>query len=226
MLHYMPGCDVRKNHQTEIEKLTAYMKNKGAVIDNCCRDEEPFIEKGDTIVCNCTMCDMIFREAYSDTEHRSLYNYVLEDGDFPWPNHNGEKVILQDCWRSRGDSQLHEDIRKCLERMNFTVIELDKNRADSDYCGVWLYNDIPDVCVKLAPNTVGRIQEEHIKKTSESQQKLLMKERVAYYNSICSNEDMPVLVYCNGCERGIKMGGGKPMHIVELLAELIELEIN
>ena len=35
-----------------------------------------------------------------------------------------------------------------------------------------------------------------------------------------------VLVYCNGCERGIKMGGGKPMHIVELLAELIELEIN
>ena len=28
-----------------------------------------------------------------------------------------------------------------------------------------------------------------------------------------------VLVYCNGCERGIKIGGGKPVHIVELIAE-------
>jgi hypothetical protein len=28
-----------------------------------------------------------------------------------------------------------------------------------------------------------------------------------------------VIVYCNGCEKGIKAGGGKPVHIVELLAE-------
>ena len=27
-----------------------------------------------------------------------------------------------------------------------------------------------------------------------------------------------VAVYCNGCERGILLGGGKPVHMIELLA--------
>ena len=35
MLHYLPGCDVRKNHPQAIEKLTTYMKNQGAIIDWC-----------------------------------------------------------------------------------------------------------------------------------------------------------------------------------------------
>ena len=39
-----------------------------------------------------------------------------------------------------------------------------------------------------------------------------MKEWVKHYTS-------DVLVYCNGCERGLKIGGIQPIHIVELLAE-------
>ena len=39
-----------------------------------------------------------------------------------------------------------------------------------------------------------------------------MKEWVKRYTS-------DVLVYCNGCERGLKIGGIQPIHIVELLAE-------
>lgn len=30
-----------------------------------------------------------------------------------------------------------------------------------------------------------------------------------------------ILVYCNGCERGIRLGGCHPIHIVELIAEFI-----
>lgn len=28
-----------------------------------------------------------------------------------------------------------------------------------------------------------------------------------------------IAVYCNGCEKGIKLGGKQPIHMVELLAE-------
>ena len=54
MLHYLPGCDVRKKHPQAIEKLTNYMKNQGALIDTCCRNKEDFLKENDVLVQNCT----------------------------------------------------------------------------------------------------------------------------------------------------------------------------
>ena len=42
MLHYLPGCDVRKNHEQAIQKITKYMQEQGAIIDKCCRSKMIF----------------------------------------------------------------------------------------------------------------------------------------------------------------------------------------
>jgi len=43
MLHYLPGCDVYKNHPQAVLKMKEYMESKEAVIDKCCRIKEEFL---------------------------------------------------------------------------------------------------------------------------------------------------------------------------------------
>ena len=52
MLHYLPGCDVRKNHPEAIDKLQHYMENQGIIIDRCCRVKDKFLKATDTIIHN------------------------------------------------------------------------------------------------------------------------------------------------------------------------------
>jgi hypothetical protein len=52
MLHYLPGCDVRKNHEQAIQKITKYMQEQGAIIDKCCRSKDDFLKEGDILVQN------------------------------------------------------------------------------------------------------------------------------------------------------------------------------
>ena len=77
MLHYLPGCDVRNNHPKEIEKLTAYMKRQNAIIDVCCRVKEKFLDEGDIIIQNCTLCELLLKESHCDNECLSIYEYIL-----------------------------------------------------------------------------------------------------------------------------------------------------
>lgn len=60
--------------------------------------------------------------------------------------------------------------------------------------------------------TMQRLKENYFQPLPEKVQVEKMKEWVKRYTS-------DVLVYCNGCERGLKIGVVQPIHIVELLAE-------
>lgn len=213
MLHYLPGCDVRTNHGLAVEKMERYMEAQGAFIDKCCRVKKRLLEEGDVIVNNCTMCDMILRETHPDNECQSLYEFVLQDENFPWKDHSGETIAVQDCWRTRGNNALQKAIRECLARMNYTVIEMENNFAKADFCGVWRNNAPAKICIEVAPKTFSAIIENHIRILPVEKQVEMMREQVSRYG----NED--VLVYCNGCEKGLKIGGGKPIHMIELLAQ-------
>ncbi len=212
MLHYLPGCDVRTNHSQAVEKMERYMEAQGAHVERCCRTKEKFLVPGDTIVNNCTMCDLILRETHPDNEGHSLYEFVLQDEKFPWNDHSGKKIIVQDCWRTRENLALQKAIRECLARMNYTVIEMENNFDKADFCGVWRNNTPAKICIEVAPKTFSAIIENHIRIMPVEKQVEMMKEQVSRYG----NED--VLVYCNGCEKGLKLGGGNPIHMIELLA--------
>lgn len=213
MLHYLPGCDVRKNHQGAVLAVQQYMERNGAIIDQCCRVKNNFLEIGDIIINNCTLCHIVLNETHPDNECSSVYEYVLKDKDFPWINHHGESITVQDCFRTRDDRTLQKAVRECLKKMNYTIVEMEENYDKTKYCGVWLHNTPAKDCIEVAPKTLHDIMENHIHLLPEKEQVKCMKEWVSHYPT---NQ---VLVYCNGCERGMKIGEGHPIHLIELLAE-------
>ncbi len=68
------------------------------------------------------------------------------------------------------------------------------------------------MCKKLAPQTFHNLEKYRCIKSKE-QQILDMKK----WNQQYLTES--VLVYCNGCEKGIKLGNGNPVHMIELLTK-------
>lgn len=213
MLHYLPGCDVRKNHPQAVLKMQSYMQEKDAIIDQCCRVRNQFLNKGDTIVNNCTLCHIVLGETHPDNERLSLYEFVLKDESFPWVDHHGEKITIQDCWRTRNELNIQNDVRQCLQKMNFKIIEMEDNFSQTKFCGVWLNNEPAIDCIEIAPKTFHHILKNYTHLIPEDEQIKNMQERVNLYTT------EKIVVYCNGCERGIKLGGGQPVHIIELLAE-------
>ncbi len=212
-LHYLPGCDVRKNHPDAVEKLQKYMISKGAMIDSCCRKEDYELSKNDLIISNCTLCNLMLQERFTGTEKMSLYEYVLNDSFFPFPDHTGETITVQDCYRTREYPEIQKAIRECLKRMHYTIVELEENFENTTFCGVWHYNQPAEDCVRLAPNTFKELNDDYIELLPPEIQERYMKDWVKQYTT------KQVLVYCNGCEKGLKIGEIEPLHIIELLAE-------
>lgn len=213
MLHYLPGCDVKKNHNDAINKIIRYMENKGAIIDQCCRVKKKLLNENDIMINNCTLCELVLSETHQENECKSLYEFVLQDESFPWSDHHRDKITIQDCWRTRDNLKLQNAIRECLIKMNFEIIELEENYNQTKFDGVWLYNNPAQNCLETAPITFKNIQDNYVMLLDEEEQIKKMQDWCKKY------ETDKVLVYCNGCERGIKIGRGKPVHIVELIAE-------
>ncbi|MBR4163921.1 MAG: hypothetical protein IKR11_10390 [Solobacterium sp.] len=211
MIYYVPGCDFNRNHPEEGRMIKEFILSGNVKLGQCCRKEIDYLKKGDTLITNCTLCDMMFAERCPDIQVISTYEYLLNEERFVWPDYEGEAITLQDCWRARNNPSIQEAVRKCLTNMNMHVVEMDENRNNSRYCGVWLNNPPAEDCVRLAPNTFYDLEKNYRKLLSAEEQKTKMEAWVSQYTT------ERTAVYCNGCEKGIRLGGGNPVHMIELL---------
>ena len=211
MLYYLPGCDLNKNHPEAGKKMQNYMKSKGAAIAPCCKFDLSSIEEGATLVQNCTQCDIVLRERRPDLKIVSTYEFVLEDAGFPWADLGGRSVTIQDCFRTRDNAALQHAVRECLRRANVRFTEADHSHKETTYCGVWLHNPADAVVAAVAPETFAGLEAFREVLPAE-EQKARMEQKVQSY------ETEEIAVYCNGCEKGIRLGGGKALHLIEVLA--------
>ena len=210
MMYYLPGCDVRALHPDAVRKMQKYISSLGIETAVCCRKDIGYITDEDTMIQNCTLCDMVLRERIPNNTVLSLYEYLLMV-DFPFPDYSGKTVTLQDCWRTRENRARQDAVRECLMRMNIRFLEMPENRENSRYCGVWLNNPIaPDLPVVTPVLTEALAVHRHLLEPEE--QKARMQEWVKQYTT------EEIVTYCNGCERGIRLGGGHPLAMIELLA--------
>ena len=116
--------------------------------------EIPHYEKfpaGSTMVSLCHNCSAIFEERSPEIQRQSLWELILEDENFPYPNYGGEKITVQDCWRQKENRAEQDAVRELLRRMNFEVVELEENYARTKFCGYSLYQPQPPRNPKLAP---------------------------------------------------------------------------
>lgn len=212
MLYYLPGCDVNANHPTAGARLRAYMLSKDAVAEApCCRKDIGVLEPGDTLIQNCTLCQLMLAERVPQVQVVSLYEHLLADEAFPWPDFAGRTMTLQDCYRTRHDTRLQAAIRACLDRMHISYLEMPESHERTRFCGIWLMGPAAPDCLELAPQTFAELERVREILSPDAQEALMR----TWAENYPTDE---VAVYCNGCERGVRMGGKTPVHMVELLA--------
>lgn len=97
--------------------------------------------------------------------------------------------------------------------MNFEIVELPENNAETKFCGVSLYQPQPPRNPKLAPRRFLHGAQGLFQEHTPEQKKLLMEKHCAQIST------EKVVAYCHYCIRGLKFGGANAFHLAELLFE-------
>ena len=213
MFVYLPSCKFTAANPEASGKLKAYFAEKdGFRVAGCCKPEQKKLQPGDTVLALCQSCEAITRENNPEARVVSLWEYALTDPDFPWPDLNGERITVQDCWRARSNAPLLDAVRACLRRMNAVPVEIAENRENTEFDGVWRFQAFTPAQMASAPKFFGEVAEKYATPLPPEEQQRRMREWVKQY------ETDRVVTYCNACLRGVKMGGANGVHLGALLA--------
>lgn len=217
MIYYLPSCKIKDLHKQESLIIQDYLRNKGVNILGCCRVQKHDIyNEDDTIINNCTSCAIITDENEPRANEITLYEYVLNDETFPWYNFNKEKITVQDCFRANHKPHAQKAIRECLKKMNFEIVELDENYDKCKFDGPFEYTKPSISNLNLAPKYFNYFKDNYYKEIPQEEIEERMIEHCKKYTT------NRVVVYCNSCLKGVKMGHAKGIHMVDLIAECIK----
>lgn len=156
---YMPGCSFYSREQEAFKKVLKFLNE---VYDNsvecfrlCCgvisepykfKDnleivDHRFIEKAENaklIIINCPNCYNYYKKNIKDeaiqqkikTIYEVLVEYYQSDIDY-----QQEKISIHDPCSSRYYSNIHEDVRTLLKRVNFDIVEVKYSKNITKCCG-------------------------------------------------------------------------------------------
>ena len=205
---YFPSCNFTAASPEAAERIKAFLEKRMPVA-GCCRvDQTDYSEK--TVVYFCQAC----REVLEETGNRrqkaeNLFVYLDRDTEFSWPDYSGLTVTVQDCWRDREHPEIFDAVRSCLRKMGIAVLEMEENRESSVFCGnLHVVPRNPENRELLA-----RFPDTPLYKLPSEAEEQLMREQV-------EKHPCPLAVcYCNRCVKGVVTGGGKAVHLLELVTE-------
>ena len=169
------------------------------------------LKAGDAVYSVCHNCSNIIEALYPDVKVMSLWELILQDESFVYPDLGGISVTLQDCWRSHWRAEEQNAVREILRRMNCHVVEMPENRENTQFCGTSLHRKQPERNPKLAPKVYVDKATGKFIPVSEEKQKEIMKE---YCSQIVTEE---VICYCHYCLEGLLAGGADAKHLAQLL---------
>ena len=168
-------------------------------------------EPGDTVWSLCHNCSNIIEETRPGVAVPSLWELILSDGSFDYPDYSGTSVTVQDCWRSRERSSEQDAVRALLGKMHIEYTELAENREKTEFCGASLYRPQPARNPKMAPRHYVEEAAGKFEPHSLDEQRAIMREYCGRFGG------GKVVCYCHYCLEGLKMGGADAKHIAELL---------
>lgn len=212
MIYYLPSCNFTAAHKDDSMKIRAWMKEHGVTVAGCCRPTQKILKEGDLVLHNCTSCNLITSEASPQADQMSVYEYLLNEESFPWPDFHGEEITVQDCWRARNNMNEMKAVRECLKRMNMVPVELESNYEKTTFDGPFLYTPVSKGNLVIAPVTYGKIAEE-ITPLSKEEIAEKMKDWVRQYTT------ERIAVYCNACLRGLEMTEVRGVHLLSLMLD-------
>ena len=234
---YVASCVFTEGEPALSKKIQEYIQKKfGIPTIRCCTDQYkvkefeermpdwyqqewksiPHFQKhaeSSTMVSICHNCSAIFEEQYPQIKRLSIWELILQDEKFPYPNYNGEKMTLQDCWRSKENKKEQDAVRNLMQRMNIEIVELNENHEHTKFCGYSLYQPQPIRNPKLAPKRFAEGVKDLFKEHTVEEKKKIMGK---YCSSIQTEK---VVAYCHYCIRGLELGGKQGLHLARLLFE-------
>ena len=187
---YAPGCALMLYRPDLAARVLEHLRaDDGAVVEHltCCR-HEPYLEPGSVVVNTCAGCDRRYRELYEGVSTVSLWELLADSDTFQFPDYGGAEMSVHDACPTRGESRVHDAVRRLLERMNITVVEARATRTGAVCCGDSFFGQLPDERVK-----------ELMRRRADSMPR----------------ED--VVVYCVSCVKAMHVGGKRPRYLVDLL---------
>lgn len=209
--YYYPSCKFTEFSPKTSRKISEYLSSRyGMEIQGCCRPAHADMREEDVAVCICNTCAAICSED-SKAQVKSVWEILQDDEEFPFPDFRHERMTVQDCWRCYDRREEQEAVRKILRRMNIEVVELEENYEKTRYCGTSVHIPLVPANARFAPrrfieNAAGMF----IPKTSE-EQKRLMEEHCRQIQT------EKVVCYCVPCTKGIRLGGKRGIHLMDLL---------
>ena len=209
MLVYFPSCNFTRTFPKTSEAAKEFMKKQGIRVEGCCRPGHKNLTAGEQALVVCQTCTLLIGERRPDIPLESAWEY-LDSLDIAWPDYHGEEITVQDCWRARNRDSLHTAVRSLLNKMNFTVVELENNRQNADFDGEWLYRPSAPANIKMAPQSFEAIQPYIQLKSPEEIQALMQ----AHASQIKTDR---VVDYCTACHTGLLHGGANAVNLMELL---------
>ena len=231
---YIASCVFTERFPALSLKVQDYARARGLEIVRCCvpnyklaefegRISEPEahgrwtelpdsgdFRPGDGIYALCHNC-LNIAEEWRHAPARSLWEFILEDEDFPLPDLTGRRFVVQDCWRSRDRAQEQAAVRALLVRAGAEVLEAPIHGPDTRFCGLSLYRPQPPRNPSLAPKHYVEGAEGLFAPHTQEEQTALMREYCATLG------DDEVVCYCHYCLEGLIAGGAKAMHLAQLL---------
>lgn len=172
-----------------------------------CADFQP----GDTVYSLCHNCSNIIEETKPGVHVVSLWELILTDENFPYPDYEQRKITVQDCWRAKERLSEQKAVRSLLQKMNLDIVELRDNYDRTDFCGTSLYRPQPARNPKMAPLHYGENARGKFLPHTLEEQESIMKEYCGQFST-----DV-VVCYCHYCLEGLVLGGVDGKHIAELL---------
>lgn len=211
MFVYFPSCNFSRLRPDTSQAVKEFLSGQGVRIEGCCRPGHKQLTKQDTAITICQTCAIILREQCPQTAQISLWEYLDSLPGLSLPDHTGETIVLQDCWRARKNPELHRAVRSLLEKMHYRIVELPQNREKAVFDGTWLYQPVAPRNRQIAPRAF-RLIEPYIREASPQKQQRLMEE---YASSLPGK----AVCYCNSCLSGLLDGGASAFHLAELIFE-------
>lgn len=188
--YFHPGCTLSMYKPALIEKAFAYAKTRlplDSIATACCRHQPPFDEPVDLLTV-CTGCYNRMKHEYEMTDTISFWQFVDEDPNFPFPDHSGLTVTIQDMCTARDYPFVHDAVRSLLQKMHIAVIEDDFIRAQSKCCG--------DRMLKVM--SVPEVEEYR-------------------YERMQAMPGDHIAVYCASCIEAVDIGQKTPYYLLDLL---------
>ena len=207
--YYFRGCKYLAHNPEGTQKLFEYLKKHGVSLLECCSVDCVIPNEEDTVIFQCPTCGLILEESARKKKMISIYEYLLDKDDFPWPDYGGAELTVQDCWRMRKHPEYQKAIREVLKKMNIRSLEIEQNFEKTDFCGRTLYQVPSSRYERLAPHNL--VEKGCFHPQSEEKQLELMKENSLRYPT------HRVVCYCTGCLKGISDGGNEGIHVLDLI---------